>query len=127
MTVEPKPETEEQEPDTYPAEKVRELRKESANYRERARVAEQKAALADDYAQRLHTELVRAKGVLTDPSDLPFHADNLSDDQKLTDALNALVESKPHLKLRRVPAGDIGQGVRGEDSKPQDFSAFFKN
>ena len=53
------------EGDTFPRSYVEKLRAESARYRERARNA-------DAYAERLHTELVRATGRLADPTDVPF-------------------------------------------------------
>ncbi len=49
----------EQDPETFPREYVKKLRKESAGYRERAQQA-------DTYAQRLHTALVAATGRLAD-------------------------------------------------------------
>jgi len=49
--------------DTFPRSYVVKLRTENAQYRERARSA-------DTYAERLHTELVRATGRLADPTDL---------------------------------------------------------
>ena len=51
--------------DTFPRSYVVKLRTENAKYWERARSA-------DTYAERLHTELVRATGKLADPTDLEF-------------------------------------------------------
>ena len=48
------------EPDTFPRHHVEDLRRENARYRQRAQKA-------DSYAQRLHTELVRATGRLARP------------------------------------------------------------
>lgn len=93
----------EEQPDTFPRSYVEELRQESARYRTRAQHA-------DQLAQRLHTELVRATGKLQDPSDLPFDEAHLEDPEALASAVDALLQSKPHLKSRRV-AGDIGQGA----------------
>lgn len=96
--------------DTFSRAYVEKLRKESAGYRERAR-------LADDYAQRLHTALVSATGRLADPTDLPFDAANLDDEQALSGAIDELLTRKPHLASRR-PFGDVGQGNRGGVSEP---------
>jgi hypothetical protein len=64
----------------------------------------------DAYAQRLHTELVRATGKLADPTDLPFDEAHLDDANALTAALEKLLTRKPHLASRR-PTGEIGQGA----------------
>lgn len=104
---EPDPETSE-EPETFPRSYVEDLRQENGKYRQRAQQA-------DTYAQRLHTELVRATGRLADPTDLPFDAEHLDDADKLAGAIDELLASKPHLASRR-PTGDIGQGDRGPAS-----------
>lgn len=91
--------------ETFPREVVERLRQENGRYRQRAQ-------RADQLAQRLHTELVRGTGRLADPTDLPFDAAHLDDADALAGALDALLESKPHLAARRV-AGDVGQGNRG--------------
>jgi len=93
------------EPDTFPRSYVEELRQENGKYRQRAQQGEQ-------YAQRLHTELVRATGRLADPTDLPFNADHLDDPDKLSAAVEDLLARKPHL-INRRPTGDIGQGMSG--------------
>lgn len=95
--------TDEDEPETFPRSYVEELRQENGKYRQRAQQA-------DAYAQRLHTELVRATGRLADPTDLPFDAEHLDDPDKLSTALDDLLTRKPHLANRR-PVGDIGQGA----------------
>jgi len=82
---------------------VEQLRTENARYRQRARSA-------DQYAKRLHTELVRATGRLADPTDLAFNEEHLEDPDALITALDGLLARKPHLASRR-PRGDIGQGV----------------
>lgn len=96
--------------DNFSRSYVEKLRRESAGYRERAR-------LADDYAQRLHTALVSATGRLADPSDLPFDAENLDDTERLSGAIDELLTRKPHLASRR-PFGDVGQGNRGATAEP---------
>lgn len=93
------------EPETFPREYVEKLRTENGKYRQRA-------GEADSLAKRLHTELVRATGRLADPTDLPFDAEHLEGSDKLSLAIDELLESKPHLATRR-PTGDIGQGNRG--------------
>lgn len=96
--------------DTFSRAYVEKLRKESAGYRERAQ-------RADDLAARLHTALVSATGRLADPTDLPFDAANLDDEQALSGAIGELLTRKPHLASRR-PFGDVGQGNRGGVSEP---------
>lgn len=103
----PEPEPDE-EPETFPRQYVEDLRKENGIYRQRAQKG-------DEYAQRLHTELIRATGRLADPTDLPFDPEHLDDPNKLAAALDDLLDRKPHLATRR-PTGDIGQGHRGPAS-----------
>jgi hypothetical protein len=98
----------ESEPETFPRAYVEDLRQENGKYRQRAQKG-------DEYAQRLHTEIVRATGRLADPTDLPFDAEHLDDPNKLSAALDDLLDRKPHLATRR-PTGDIGQGHRGPTS-----------
>ena len=93
--------------DSFPRKVVVDLRRESAGYRDRAKVAEQRA---DELARQLHTALVAATGKLTDPADLDFDAAHLDNADALTAAVDALTDAKPHLKARRV-AGDIGQAT----------------
>ncbi|OLT50833.1 hypothetical protein BJF87_16815 [Gordonia sp. CNJ-863] len=97
--------TPEPEPDTFPRAYVEDLRKENADYRTRAKAA-------DDLAKRLHTELVRATGKLADPTDMPFDPDHLDDPDKLAVSIDQLLSAKPHLKARRV-VGAVGQGESG--------------
>lgn len=104
------PEGSQQDPaedaEVFPREYVEKLRQENGRYRQRA-------GEADQLAERLHTELVRATGRLADPTDLPFDADHIADAGKMVAAIDALIEAKPHLASRR-PTGDIGQGNRGQ-------------
>ncbi|ATD71865.1 MULTISPECIES: hypothetical protein [Gordonia] len=97
--------TPEPEPDTFPRAYVEDLRKENADYRTRAKAA-------DDLAKRLHTELVRATGKLADPTDMPFDPEHLDDPDKLAVSIDQLLSAKPHLKARRV-VGAVGQGESG--------------
>ncbi|CCK58951.1 hypothetical protein [Mycobacterium canetti] len=113
------PATEAEEPETFPRSYVQELRQENGRYRQRAQQA-------DAYAQRLHTELVRATGRLADPTDLPFNAEHLDDADKLTAAIDDLLSRKPHLVNRR-PVGDIGQGATTPLSgNPVDLAAILR-
>ncbi|KAA1248795.1 hypothetical protein F0Q45_18610 [Mycobacterium simiae] len=110
--------SEAQEPDTFPRSYVEELRQENGRYRQRAQQA-------DQYAQRLHTELVRATGQLADPTDLPFNADHLDDADKLASAITDLLARKPHLANRR-PMGDIGQGAVSGTAANVDLAAILR-
>lgn len=101
------------EPETFPAKVVKDLRKENARYRERA-------GKADDLAQRLHTALVAGTGKLADPTDLEFDETHLEDPEALTAAVDDLLARKPHLRARRV-AGDVGQGNRGKTGNGPDL------
>ena len=100
----------ESDQETFPRKVVEDLRQENGRYRQRAQ-------LADDYAQRLHTELVRATGRLADPTDLPYDEDHLADPDKMVAAVDDLITRKPHLASRK-PSGDIGQGGRGSGDAP---------
>lgn len=95
--------TDETEPDAFPRSYVEELRQENGRYRQRAQKG-------DQYTQRLHTELVKATGKLADPTDLPFDENHLDDPAALADAVEDLLQRKPHLASRR-PIGEIGQGA----------------
>ena len=91
--------------DTFPRSYVEELRQENGKHRQRAR----------ELGERLHVELVRATGLLADPTDLPFDADHLDNPDKLAEAIDALLAAKPHLKARRV-TGSVGQGESGKST-----------
>src|SRR3954469_11279857 len=106
------------EHDTFPRAYVEELRRENARYRERARNA-------DDYAKRLHTELVRATGRLADPTDLEFAEEHLDDPDALAATLDDLLTRKPHLASRR-PTGEIGQGASPSAASSVDLAALLR-
>jgi hypothetical protein len=110
------PDTE--EPETFPRSYVEELRQESGRYRQRAQ-------RADDLAQRLHTELVRATGKLADPTDMPFSEDHLDDPEALSAAVDDLLTRKPHLGSRR-PSGDIGQGATASTGGAVDLAGLLR-
>jgi hypothetical protein len=106
------PEVDADGPETFDRDYVSKLRQESAKHRTRAKQA-------DDYAQRLHAQLVKADGRLADPTDLTFDEEHLTDPEKLTAAIDSLLEAKPHFKTRKPAAGtDIGQGNRGTPAEP---------
>lgn len=98
--------------DTFPRAYVEKLRKSEAGYRERAARADALEQENTALAQRLHESLVRADGRLADPADLPYHPDHLDDPAALTEAITALVRTRPGLKARSA-AGDVGAGSRG--------------
>lgn len=91
------------EPDTFPRDYVEKLRKEAADNRA-------KAKRADDLAERLFRAQVAATGRLADAGDLPFDAALLDDESALQAAVDELLRTHPHYG-RRVPRGDVGQGV----------------
>ncbi len=93
--------------DTFPRAYVEELRAEAAKHRTAAKEA---AEALEPLQRRLFSVLVEQSGRLADPSDLAFDAALLDDESALTAAIDALLETKPHLASRRV-VGDIGQGA----------------
>lgn len=112
-------EGDDQEPETFPREVVEKLRQENGRYRQRAQ-------RADDLAQRLHLELVRATGRLADPTDLPFDESHIDDPDALAEAIDDLLTRKPHLASRK-PVGDIGQGQRGSAAQPFSLLGLLKD
>lgn len=71
----------------------------------------------DALARKVHTALVAGTGKLVNAEELPFDPDHLTDPDKLNAAIDALTEAKPYLRVR--PAGDVGQGQRGNaEAKP---------
>lgn len=115
----------EQEPDTFPREYVEKLREEAAGHRV-------KAQRADEAVSRLTAATIEkvTAGVLADPSDLPV-TDDLTDDdgwpdpEKIEAAARDLVARKPHLADRR-PAGDVGQGPRGDEVETVGLAALLR-
>jgi hypothetical protein len=99
---------------TFPAEYVQKLRKESAGYRDRAKTAE---AGLDAALHELFNARVQATGKLADAEDLPYDAELLADEDKLTAAIDELIKRKPHLAARKV-SGSVGQGVTGNREEP---------
>ena len=109
--------------DTFPRDYVETLRKESADHRTKAKAAEDRA---DTLAKRLHTELVRVTGKLENAADLPFDAEHLDDDDKLSAAIDALLEDRPYFAKRKV-SGDAGQGPRGGNKPAPSFGDLFRS
>lgn len=91
--------------DTFPRAYVEDLRAEAGKHRTAAKEAQE--ALAP-LQERLFGLLVAGTGRLADPTDLAFDP-ALLDEAAMTEAIDALLERKPHLASRRV-VGDIGQG-----------------
>ena len=77
------------------------------------------------YAERLHTELVRATGRLADPTDLEFAGEHLDDPDALAAALGDLLARKPHLASRGT-ARDIGQGASPVAASSVDLAALLR-
>lgn len=92
------------ENETFSREYVEQLRSEAAQYRTRAKSA-------DNLREALWAERVKADGRLVDADDLPMpdDADPLDADS-VSAAVDALIERKPHLKRRQASAG-VGQGL----------------
>lgn len=114
--VEEQTEPEQDVEETFPREYVEKLRDENAKYRQRAQ-------RADDLAQQVHRLLVEQTGRLADPEDLPYAEENVDNEEALTEAIDDLLERKPHLASRR-PRGDVGQGVTGQE--PTDLAAILR-
>ncbi len=113
------------DPDTFPRDYVEKLREESAKYRT-------KAQRADEAVSKLTTTMVASttSGILADPTDLPVTADLLDEDgwpdpEKIEAAARDLVARKPHLASRR-PAGDVGQGARGDEVETVSLAALLR-
>lgn len=107
------------EQDTFPRAYVEKLRKENADYRGRAK-------RADEFAHRLHAALVAADGRLADPSDLEFDDAHLDDPDALCGAITDLVKRKPGLRAQQV-RGDVGAGERGSRKQaPTDLLTIMK-
>ncbi|WP_192892550.1 hypothetical protein [Nesterenkonia natronophila] len=106
------------EEDTFPREYVQKLRDENAKFRQRAQKS-------DKLAHRLHTALVAADGRLADPTDLEFTEEHLDDSEALSEAIEQLIHSKPHLAARR-PRGDVGQGASGRGAGNVDLAGLLR-
>lgn len=101
------------EGDETPTDDKTKLRGEAAKYR---RQRNEERARADAYGARLFTELVRSTGKLTDPTDMPVNVELLDDGEKLTAAIDDLLQQKPHLKARQF--ADMRQHDKGANVGP---------
>ncbi|MFQ1002542.1 hypothetical protein [Modestobacter sp. SSW1-42] len=119
VTPETPPVTPETPPegDTFPRAYVETLRRENADYRTRAK-------RADDLSERVLRLEVAATGKLADPADLPFDAALVDDPAALAAAIDALVAAKPHL-ASRIPRGDVDQGVRETPATTAGWGSLF--
>lgn len=100
------------EPRTYDEEYVKGLRDEAAAHRVKAKRAE----AAEDRLRTLATEAA-ARGILADPTDLPWSPEyedeeGWPDAAKIAAAAEELATRKPHLAR---PRGDVGQGRHSDD------------
>lgn len=95
------------------------VRREAKNLRDRAKAAE---ARVDELSRELFAHKVAALDKLADATDLAYNPE-LLDDNKLAEAVNALLAAKPHMAKPRKPNGSVGQGQRGNDVGPRDFSS----
>ena len=96
------------EGDTFTREYVTGLRREAAQHRTRAT---ESAAARDALAAELWAARVESLGRLVDPADLPMPADLEAPTlEAVTEAVDALLEAKPHLAVRRV-TGSVGQAA----------------
>ena len=111
------------EPDTFTREYVEGLRADIAKYRTKARDAEERA---DTVSRQLFRLRVEQTGRLADADDLDYDPDLLSDDEKLSGAIDSLLDVKPHLKSRAV-RGELDQGVRGDNAGPTDFLGIMRS
>lgn len=113
------------EPKTFDLPYVQKLREEAAGHRV-------KAQRADEAVSRLTAATVEkvTAGILADPSDLPVTDDLMGEDgwpdpEKIEAAARDLVARKPHLADRR-PAGDVGQGPRGDEVETVSLAALLR-
>jgi len=87
-----------------------------AQLRQEAAEGRVKAKRADALARQAVKAITRSDGRLIDADDLAFDAQFLDDDglvdaEKVTAAIDSLVERKPHLAARR-PSSEIPQGAQ---------------
>jgi hypothetical protein len=121
-----------QEPDSFPAEYVRQLRDENAARRVEAKEATEAAESARRAALELAVE--RHGAFMKEPADLLLYVsrnelvgeDGLPDEAKIKEAVLKLLDERPHLDARK-PEGDIDQGRRGEPTPAFDFSRMLRD
>lgn len=107
---------------TYSRADLQKLRADAAKYRTRAKDAEAKV---DELARALFAARVAATGKLANPAEVLFNADILDDADAINEAVDAAIAERPYIRARRI-AGDVGQGPRGENTAPTDFSGLFR-
>lgn len=108
------PSIEKDQAELFDADYVAKLRNEAAEHRV-------KAKRSDDLARQLVRALTKADGRLIDADDLAYDSAYLDDDglvdvDKVTAAIDALVERKPHLAAQR-PTSTLPQGARPEPDR----------
>lgn len=101
---------------------VEKIRRESAGYRDRAKVAE---ARVEELSRALFTARVEASGKLADATDLPYDAALLDDADALDAAITTLISDRPHY-AKRIPKGDVGQGNRGGGAARPTFASLIQ-
>ena len=101
---------------TFDRDYVERLRTKSAGYRLRAKEAESDRA---NLQRQLFTERLQRLDLVVDVEAVPYDPALLDDEAALVDHVEALLESKPYLRKRKV-AGDIGQHSAGDN--PQSVS-----
>lgn len=121
-TPESESEAVEDDSDTFPREYVERVRRESNGYRDRAKLAETRV---DELSREIFALKVKALDKLADAADIEYNADLIADDDALTAAVEDLIARRPHYAKPRKPTGSVGQGQRGGDATPTDFSALF--
>lgn len=104
------------------SEALAKVRREAKNLRDRAKTAE---ARVDELSRELFALKVSALDKLADATDLAYDPE-LLDDDKLTEAVDVLLAAKPHMAKPRKPNGSVGQGQRGNDIGPMDFSSLLR-
>ena len=123
-----------EDPATFPADYVKQLRDENASRRVESKEAREIADAAIGFATDLAVKMFASK-VLKDPTDLLAYvkAEDLVDERGLPDPTKVqqaavdLVEKKPHLDAR-MPEGDIDQGPRGPlPPKELDFAKMLRD
>jgi hypothetical protein len=108
--------------ETFPREYVEQLRTKSSRYRHRMKEAESKA---DQLSRELFRARVALTGKLADPDDMRYRPSLMDRDGALEQAVDELVQRKPHLAARRV-RGNVGQHDRGTDDQGESLAAILR-
>lgn len=98
-------------------------RREAKNLRDRAKTAE---ARVDELSRTVFALKVTALDKLADPGDFDYDADLIDDDEALAAAVDELISRRPHYAKPRKPNGSVGQGQRGNNTGPQNFSSLLR-